>query len=717
MKIRLTILAASCLLLACTVAVGQTDILSSVPADAYGFAAVKSPQAIVDRLKLLLPVLEEHPVFKDPLAPIRQVLGDVDFTGPAAVVMLKFDESDMDERPIALLISAANAGAVLQSHKDKAGAGEEQLSQGIVKISAQDLIGEDLYLAVKGDFVVVAFEPDMAAALANGQGSFEVLPEVRQAYEQGKIVLLADFQRIRLPLIRGLNETRSEVRAEVDQESEPADSKQIIERDMGLFSADLAQSFVEQLDKFIYILDVTDKGVYNLKVIFEADSPVAEFINAQIGQPDPSYKSIPSGAFLLAGALKIPPAQLDVITDALLAKAMTYPSLAQKLSQEPAQKVIADIRAFYGQFSGTAFSAGLGSPATGMLNFVARFDVADAAAFKQQIKEVCQSGFISTLIQDTGVKLIYTDAVESYAGVNIDTIAIRLANGGQDNPPTNEAMRVMQVLPMVIGADMSIRIAAPTEDQVLVIIGGGFERAERVINVANGHGSSLADYPKITEALAAMPPNRIAEVHQDLSTMFTMVKAFAPHLSAALQQLNLADMPLFSASCSVQHNTFRSDGSIATISIPSVAVAILVPAIQHARGQARAAVCATRVKGLDTALYLYANTHKGKYPDAGRWREALIEEDYATGEFFICPSVDGDPDKDNHYVLLPWPGPDSVDGNLLVIFERNANHNGRRHVIGGAHGVSIVSEAEFQEMLTKTIEALKARGIEFNWQE
>ena len=66
---------------------------------------------------------------------------------------------------------------------------------------------------------------------------------------------------------------------------------------------------------------------------------------------------------------------------------------------------------------------------------------------------------------------------------------------------------------------------------------------------------------------------------------------------------------------------------------------------------------------------------------------------------------------------MPWPGLDDVDGNLLVIFERKANHYGKRNVVGGAHGVSVVGEAEFQEMLAKTMEALKAKGIEFNWKE
>ena len=95
----------------------------------------------------------------------------------------------------------------------------------------------------------------------------------------------------------------------------------------------------------------------------------------------------------------------------------------------------------------------------------------------------------------------------------------------------------------------------------------------------------------------------------------------------------------------------------------------------------------------------------------------IPRNDYAPGKLLLCPSVDGDPEQDNHYIFVPWPGPGGGGGDLLAIFERNANHDGKRNVVGTAHGVTIVSEAEFQEKLAQTVEALKAQGIEFNWQE
>ncbi len=193
---------------------------------------------------------------------------------------------------------------------------------------------------------------------------------------------------------------------------------------------------------------------------------------------------------------------------------------------------------------------------------------------------------------------------------------------------------------------------------------------------------------------------------------------------SSLDVPDLAALPPFSVSYSFEENSYRQDLFIRAETIKGISTVVSALVLRE-RDQVRmpmsaedqASVCATNMKGQDNALYLYAATHKDKYPDAARWREVLIEEDYAPKKVFICPTLGGDPEKDNHYVFVPWPWPNQVDGNFLVIIERKANHSGQRNVVCGDHGVRNVSEAEFQEMLAETIEALKTRGIEFNWQE
>ena len=53
---------------------------------------------------------------------------------------------------------------------------------------------------------------------------------------------------------------------------------------------------------------------------------------------------------------------------------------------------------------------------------------------------------------------------------------------------------------------------------------------------------------------------------------------------------------------------------LVVVAIIALLVAILIPAVQRAREEANRAVCATNLKGIDTAAYLYANAQRNKYP-------------------------------------------------------------------------------------------------------
>ena len=115
---------------------------------------------------------------------------------------------------------------------------------------------------------------------------------------------------------------------------------------------------------------------------------------------------------------------------------------------------------------------------------------------------------------------------------------------------------------------------------------------------------------------------------------------------------------------------------LVVVAIIALLVAILIPAVQRAREEANRAVCATNLKGIDTASYLYANSHHEKYPfgwvheekpapDEGEWTDyadpAVTDSDLITPQdsFALlahedltplgqlrCPSVGGDPAPD-----------------------------------------------------------------------
>ena len=114
---------------------------------------------------------------------------------------------------------------------------------------------------------------------------------------------------------------------------------------------------------------------------------------------------------------------------------------------------------------------------------------------------------------------------------------------------------------------------------------------------------------------------------------------------------------------------------LVVVAIIALLVAILIPAVQRAREEANRAVCATNLKGIDTASYLYANSNHDKYPFGwihtedtdgagnpnGEWTPydsatgtitpqdsfaLLVHEDLTPLGQLTCPSVGGDPAPD-----------------------------------------------------------------------
>ena len=127
---------------------------------------------------------------------------------------------------------------------------------------------------------------------------------------------------------------------------------------------------------------------------------------------------------------------------------------------------------------------------------------------------------------------------------------------------------------------------------------------------------------------------------------------------------------------------------LVVVAIIALLVAILVPAVQMAREQANRAVCGTRLKGADTASFLYANSQKDKYPigyghddsadpdwpayDFGNITPEdsfalLVHLDYVSTELLVCPSVGG-AEAEDEFALLGYGG--TYDGDRLKAVEK-----------------------------------------------
>jgi hypothetical protein len=401
-----------------------------------------------------------------------------------------------------------------------------------------------------------------------------------QAFAKGQIVLAGDLQQAAPFLIQSLDAAKAQMSAQMAQGPTAQMPQMAMAMDMFSIYFDCAQSLIQQSDKLTVALDINaEQAILTKRVLFKADSPAAAFVNAKMGQKVPSYAALPAGPFLLAAATSMAPEQLSSLAETFMNKFANLPTFKKTLSDEQTTEMISEMKAFYAGSSTTAITFNIGSPMTGMFNMVGRYDVADSAAFKKQMGEMYQAPYMTAWMESFGIpiKYIYTPAAENYSGVDIDTIKMEIIppEAGAEPDPAAQQMQMMmaQQMQMMYGPDMTFRLAAPNEKQVLFVMGGS-GRMERAINVAQGHGSVLADDPKIIQAAAKLPANRFAEAHLDLGQVVPMIGMFAamaggPPPTTPPGQAPVA--PPISFSASAEDNALRVD-----LVVPSETIRTLV---------------------------------------------------------------------------------------------------------------------------------------------
>lgn len=116
-------------------------------------------------------------------------------------------------------------------------------------------------------------------------------------------------------------------------------------------------------------------------------------------------------------------------------------------------------------------------------------------------------------------------------------------------------------------------------------------------------------------------------------------------------------------------------GCIGLIIIPGILAAMLLPALSHARENAREANCCSNVKQIGLGCAMYADQHDGRLPRSFDDLQDVIP----TTKIFVCPSA-----KDlTHYsyeftgVTNKWQN----DPDVVILRETEANHRGRRTLL------------------------------------
>jgi prepilin-type processing-associated H-X9-DG protein len=116
--------------------------------------------------------------------------------------------------------------------------------------------------------------------------------------------------------------------------------------------------------------------------------------------------------------------------------------------------------------------------------------------------------------------------------------------------------------------------------------------------------------------------------------------------------------------------------AVLSLVIVPLLLAILMPALAKAKVVAQRTVCATNLKGLSMAMYVYANDYDDQYPTQDQWCDLLIQEADVSPVSFHCPEtpegIFGYAINKNLYKIKLGQG--SVQ--MVAIFEADLGRNG-----------------------------------------
>ncbi len=133
----------------------------------------------------------------------------------------------------------------------------------------------------------------------------------------------------------------------------------------------------------------------------------------------------------------------------------------------------------------------------------------------------------------------------------------------------------------------------------------------------------------------------------------------------------------------------------------AVVLAFLVPAVQRARVEANRSISVVRMKGIDTACYLYGQRNNGQWPDS---LEVLVEQEYLPVKSLLNPNR---PELKVGYVYIkPTRPADEMPNGVMVIYEAYEEWgDGVQTSVG-----FITDEAEFKKLLAEADKYAASEG-------
>ena len=509
------------------------DALKLIPADAWGFVAIRSLEAVDQRAAQLNDILGlgiPSPV--TPMALGMLNVGDViDMKRPLCLVMMdaqKFGGAGGPGSAAVLLVPTSDPKAMIQKltppPPPEGGEGEdapdagEPAAEGIQKIS---LMGQPSYAAIKGKYVIVGQSQDCVTNVLKTKKTMDAgfAPARSKALAKSDIYISASLRAVVTAYKDMISMMLPMMTAAVDPEGKSA--QDLISLLMQMGAIDISLGLEKDGLAVSYLVVPTDgsdlqktiKSTENVSGSLLTMLPKEQYLAALGATSTYNADVAPMGQDKMLSTI-LKSAQVEGVNDAAI-------------------KVIdAECLTLLKSFKSLAFCvSALPQGAEGLIGITVAVETNDAKAFLASARKLY--GAMWNLCDDEDVANVkehvkHVEDAETVAGRKVDTVTMKLSDLAEMFEMEADDLKKAQA---VLGKECVFRFGAVDDKHFLFAFGGGKARLAKASEaVTSRSGPSLADDEGIGALSKRLPSPRSAEGYVAIDNIVHFAKTIAKTL-------------------------------------------------------------------------------------------------------------------------------------------------------------------------------------------
>ena len=512
----------------------DSDILSAVPADAWGTLTIRNLAEFDKKIIGVSQKLNQQPMSL--LALAKGMLGlvsGVNDGGTVALVMMPVQNIMMAQEGLAIFIPVTDFGE-MTSMLQPTDAGE-----GITKIM---LAGQEGYCAQRAGFAVIAQKPELVKQVLAADTS----TGIRSAWTQHQldrfaaddITLWLNLKTVFAnPMITGMLQMMSQGQANLG--------------DLQAFES-------------VSIALRVDKSGVNIGAYYGVDdnSRQGKALASQPATDKCLLTGLPADEYILAFGLVGSQAQADLTAQSVDQIAQNPMLAMMGADPDSVKKVTGAVSAMVRNLRGLSFSVSGLTGDTGGIAITKVVTVAgDAPATVQQFSDLVSA--LSTLMPSAeyqkAIKAVhYKSAVETVEGVSVGHLAVAL-----DQIEGVSADDLAKLQKVMGNEGLLFRIAAVDDTHLVATLGGGTSRLASVINTVKSGAAPLGEDKGIQKIAKTLRAKRTAEGYFAFDNLMHVASRMATAMGEPVPpQVPQLDAPVAMVSGPVAAGEYQLDISV-----------------------------------------------------------------------------------------------------------------------------------------------------------